>query len=82
MVQCIGVFANTSERFSYGIIAVIFRITNAKNSALIESKTRSLFYGTKPSKLTISIFYRAYLTDFTSPLSHAIDRQSRGFRSQ
>ncbi len=24
MVQCIGVFANTSERFSYGIIAVIF----------------------------------------------------------
>ncbi len=24
MAQCIGVFANTSERFSYGIIAVIF----------------------------------------------------------
>lgn len=24
MVQCIGVFANASERFSYGIIAVIF----------------------------------------------------------
>lgn len=24
VVQCIGVFANASERFSYGIIAVIF----------------------------------------------------------
>ncbi len=24
MVQCIGVFANASERFSYGIIGVIF----------------------------------------------------------
>lgn len=24
MAQCIGVFANTSERFSYGIITVIF----------------------------------------------------------
>ncbi|EMG91316.1 hypothetical protein HMPREF1395_00167 [Helicobacter pylori GAM112Ai] len=51
MVQCVGVFCKYKRAvFLWYNSGYFYRITNAKNGALIESKTRSLFLWNKAIK--------------------------------